>query len=160
MSCGLTIILRLGNAGTAILFKGMLTNTSSANRLILVNASSKDGFLLVSRFNLRSQKGFIAKDYGIKFEKWVCEKLLPNLSYHIVIVLDNAPCRRLQNKNLPTEFALNIGCLLETRQFYCTFFANEKVPSLLTAVRTILTQKRVTWSIPCRNKNKISLRLS
>lgn len=70
----------------------VLINISSFNRLIVVHAGFKNGFL--ENAALIFKVGKATWDYhgqwnGVSFEKWVEEKLVPSLSENSVFVIDN-----------------------------------------------------------------------
>lgn len=88
---------------------GILTNTSSSNRLILINAGSNEGFVpgvgLIFRAG-KAQGDYHGQMNGPNFEKWVNDKLIPNLPERSVIVLDNAPYHCVQDNKPPSKYAL------------------------------------------------------
>ncbi|XP_046684397.1 uncharacterized protein LOC124370150 [Homalodisca vitripennis] len=110
---------------------GVLTNTSSSNRQIVVSAGTKDGFL--HDCNLIFKAGRATGDYhgqmnGVNFERWVHEKLLPHLPKNSVVVLDNAPYHCLQDNKPPSKYAVkndmvewliknNIACSTTMKKF-------------------------------------------
>lgn len=88
---------------------GVLKNNSSSNRLILVHAGSRNGF--VPNALLIFKAGKVTGDYhgqmnSQNFDKWIAEKLLPNLPEKSVIVMDNAPYHCIQNNKPPSKYAL------------------------------------------------------
>jgi hypothetical protein len=82
---------------------GILTNTSSTNRLILVHAGSENGF--IEKASLVFQAGKATGDYhgqmNYKNLQWTHTQLLPNLPNKNVVVMDNAPyhCSGKQTPN-------------------------------------------------------------
>lgn len=110
---------------------GVLTNTSSSNRVIVVSAGSKDGFLEGAMLIFRAGKAkgdYHGQMNGVNFEKWVEEKLLVNLPEKSVIVMDNAPYHCLQENKPPSKYAVkkdmidwlhnnNIKCSAEMKKF-------------------------------------------
>lgn len=88
---------------------GILTNTSSSNRLIVVHAGGKNGFVKNSLLVFKA--GLTTGDYhgqmcSSTFEKWVNEKLIPNIPPKSVIVFDNAPYHCIQENKAPTKYSL------------------------------------------------------
>lgn len=88
---------------------GILKNNSSSNRLILVHAGGKNGF--VPNALLIFKAGKASGDYhgqmnSENFEKWLLEKLIPNLPEKSVVVLDNAPYHCIQENKPPSKYAL------------------------------------------------------
>jgi transposase len=56
--------------------------------------------------NVNSGNRLISQMNSANFEKWVVEKLVPNLPPHVVIVLDNAPYHCIQVDKPPSAYAL------------------------------------------------------
>ncbi|XP_068081808.1 uncharacterized protein [Anabrus simplex] len=88
---------------------GVMTNRSSSNRLIIVHAGCEDGFLEGALVIFKAGK--TSGDYhgqmnAENFEKWIREKLLPNLPKNSVIVLDNASYHCVQQNKPPTKYAV------------------------------------------------------
>lgn len=88
---------------------GITTNTSSSNRLILVHAGSKSGFITGAQLIFKA--GLSKGDYhgqmnAINFERWLTNKLLPNLPKESVIIIDNAPYHSVQENKPPTKYAV------------------------------------------------------
>lgn len=89
---------------------GVLTNTSSSNRLIIVHAGTQDGFLNGSLLIFKAGKS--SGDYhgqmnAENFQKWISEMLLPNLPEKSVVVLDNASYHCVQTNKHPTKYSTN-----------------------------------------------------
>lgn len=96
---------------------GVLTDTSSTNRLIVVSAGSANGF--VKGAELIFKAGQASGDYhgqmnSENYEKWVREKLIPNLPPRSVLVLDNAPYHNIQLNKVCTV----IFWVLYFKQFF------------------------------------------
>ncbi|XP_026329110.1 uncharacterized protein LOC113237067 [Hyposmocoma kahamanoa] len=84
---------------------GAVTNISSGKRYIIVHAGSEKGFvpnaLLV--FSTKSKNADYHHDMNSQnFNKWISEKLIPNLSEPSVIVMDNASYHCVQINKGPT----------------------------------------------------------
>ncbi|KAL0859836.1 hypothetical protein ABMA27_010176 [Loxostege sticticalis] len=84
---------------------GAVTNISSGKRYIIVHAGSQKGFvpnaLLV--FSTKSKNADYHHDMNSQnFNKWISEKLIPNLSVPSVIVMDNASYHCVQINKGPT----------------------------------------------------------
>ncbi|KAJ4426456.1 hypothetical protein ANN_27270 [Periplaneta americana] len=85
---------------------GVLTKSSSTNRLIVIHAGSESGF--VENSLLIFQAGRATGDYhgqmnSTNFERWVNTQLLPNLPEKSVVVMDNAPYHSIQENKPPTR---------------------------------------------------------
>ncbi|CAH2097973.1 unnamed protein product [Euphydryas editha] len=84
----------------------VLTDTSSTNRLILVHAGSRHGFLDGAKLLFKA--GTATGDYhgqmnSTNFEKWVTNMFIPNLPQASVVVMDNAPYHNVQENKVPTK---------------------------------------------------------
>lgn len=84
----------------------VLTDTSSTNRLILVHAGSRGGFLNGAKLLFKA--GTTSGDYhgqmnSVNFEKWAADMLIPNLPQNSVVVMDNAPYHSVQENKVPTK---------------------------------------------------------
>ena len=81
---------------------------SAGNRLIVAHAGSKDGF--VPNADLVFKAGCATGDYhgqmnNENFEKWVREKLLPNIPSNSVVVMDNASYHTKIVDPIPTKYS-------------------------------------------------------
>jgi hypothetical protein len=88
---------------------GIQMNVNSGNRLIMLHVGGINGFVPNSHLVYRA--GSATGDYhgqmnSANFEKWVVEKLVPNLTPHAVIVLDNAPYQCIPIDKPPSAYAL------------------------------------------------------
>ncbi|XP_035218015.1 uncharacterized protein LOC118191329 [Stegodyphus dumicola] len=87
---------------------GAQINVSSKNRLIVVHAGSSAGFIpgaqLIYKASAQSGDYHGQMNYG-NFEKWVLEKLLPNLRPQSVVCMDNAPYHTKIEDPTPTKYA-------------------------------------------------------
>lgn len=135
---------------------GVLTNTSSSNRLIVVSAGSEDGF--VHEATLIFRAGKVTGDYhgqmnGVNFEKWINEKLLPKLSEKSVIVLDNAPYHCIQENKTPSKYSVKkvmvdwltknkIPCSMEMKKFeLLELITQNKPPEKIYRIDEILKSR-------------------
>lgn len=80
---------------------------NATKRLIIVHIGSRNGFLTGGLLMYRS--GTTSGDYhgemnAINFEKWLSERVLPNLPPSSVIVLDNAPYHTKQDDKPPSKY--------------------------------------------------------
>ena len=78
---------------------GVLENNSSSCHLIIVHAGGKNGFVNGAEliFKAKTKTGdYHGQMNAVNFEKWVTEKLLPNIPEKSVIVMDNAPYHSVQ----------------------------------------------------------------
>ncbi|XP_063215599.1 uncharacterized protein LOC134527137 [Bacillus rossius redtenbacheri] len=88
--------------------KGILTPGNASNRLIIVHIGSANGFL--DNALLVFKAGAASGDYhgqmnAENFEKWLVEKVIPNLPPASVIVMDNAPYHSKQQDKCPSNYA-------------------------------------------------------
>lgn len=84
--------------------QGVIDNISSGKRFIIVHAGTQNGFvpnaLLV--FSTKSTKADYHHDMNASnFNKWLSEKLIPNLNEPSVIVMDNASYHTVQINKAP-----------------------------------------------------------
>lgn len=86
----------------------MLKNSSSSHRYIIIHAGGRMGFI--------KSAGLVFESHNVSddckdemnaavFEKWVMEKLIPNIPSNSVIVFDNAPCHSEQLNKVPSKYA-------------------------------------------------------
>lgn len=78
---------------------------SMGERYISVHAGTKNGFIPNAEliFKAKSSTGnYHSVMNGQNFEKWLCDKLIPNLPAHSVVVLDNAPYHTVKEDKFPT----------------------------------------------------------
>lgn len=86
--------------------KGLLTNISKGNRLIMVHAGGEMGFIpnALLIFKSGSKSGDYHDDMNSEnYEKWLKEKLIPNLPPNSIVVTDNAPYHNKQIDKAPTS---------------------------------------------------------
>lgn len=87
---------------------GTLKNTSLSDRLIIVHAGGKNGFVpnagLIFKANSTSGD-YYGQMNATKFRKWILEKLLPNISSNTVVVMDNAPYHCVVLNKPPGKYA-------------------------------------------------------
>ncbi|PSN39112.1 hypothetical protein C0J52_17489, partial [Blattella germanica] len=79
---------------------------SKGESLIIVHAEGEDGF--ISNALLIWKLTQVSGDYhhqmnASNFEKWLREKLIPNLRPNFVIVIDNAPYHNMQVDKAPNS---------------------------------------------------------
>ncbi|XP_043262779.1 uncharacterized protein LOC122403884 [Colletes gigas] len=87
---------------------GIVKNMSSSHRYIIVHAGGKSGFVnnALLMFKANSTSGdYHGQMNAINFEKWMTEKLLPNIAPNSVIVMDNAPYHSIQLNRPPSKYA-------------------------------------------------------
>ncbi|XP_043264226.1 uncharacterized protein LOC122404355 [Colletes gigas] len=85
---------------------GISKNNSSSHRLVIVHAGGENGF--INGAELIYKPTSTVGDYhgqmdAEKFEKWIVEKLLPNIPQSSVVVMDNAPYHSTQINKPPTK---------------------------------------------------------
>lgn len=86
--------------------RGLMTNISKGNRLIIVHAGGYMGFIsnCLLIFKSGSKSGDYHDDMNSKnYEKWLTEKLIPNLPTSSVVVTDNAPYHNVQLERAPSS---------------------------------------------------------
>lgn len=83
---------------------GLRKPVSSKSKLIIVDAGNEDGFVsnarLIFRPEVKKEDYHDHMNFG-NYEKWVKEKLLPNLPPRSVVVIDNAPYHNVQVEKMP-----------------------------------------------------------
>ena len=84
---------------------GLFAEISKGQRLIMIHAGGEMGFIPNALLLFKS--GTKSGDYhdemnGKNYEKWLIEKLIPNLPEKSVIVTDNAPYHNVQLNPAPT----------------------------------------------------------
>ena len=78
---------------------GVIPLCNRGQRLIVVNAGSKKGFIPGAQLIYIASSS--TDDYhremnGANFTKWIEQQLLPNIDYHCAIVMDNASYHTMQ----------------------------------------------------------------
>ncbi|KAF8777600.1 hypothetical protein HNY73_014441 [Argiope bruennichi] len=83
-------------------------NVNSKNRLIIVHAGSSTGFIpgaqLIYKASTKTGDYHGQMNYE-NFEKWVLEKLIPNLRPKSVVCMDNAPYHTKVANPTPTKYS-------------------------------------------------------
>ncbi|XP_054281395.1 uncharacterized protein LOC128999064 [Macrosteles quadrilineatus] len=85
---------------------GVLPDMNASNRVIVVDIGSNEGFLQGGRliYKGNSAKGDYHGQMNFSnFEKWIRERVLPNLPSNSVIVIDNAPYHGEQEDKVPNK---------------------------------------------------------
>lgn len=85
---------------------GVLPDINSKNRLIIVDIGSEDGFLEGGRLVYRANTAngdYHGQMNSNNFEKWIRERVIPNLPVESVVVIDNAPYHGEQHDKVPTK---------------------------------------------------------
>ena len=85
---------------------GLKKPVSKGLRLIIVNAGGENGFVpnAYTRWKSNCSTGDYHNDMNFEnYEKWVTEKLIPNLPPRSVVVIDNAPYHNKQKEKCPTS---------------------------------------------------------
>lgn len=85
---------------------GIIAPCNKGQRLIIVHAGSKEGFipgaLLIYKAS-QSTGDYHKEMNSLNFNKWMSEKLLPNLQGPSAIVLDNASYHSVQTEKAPSS---------------------------------------------------------
>lgn len=84
------------------------TNVTPSNRLIILHASKETGFIENAQLIFKADE--ITGDYDghmsyRTFEKWLTEKLLPNLPQNSVIVLGSSPYNSVEQNKTPSKYS-------------------------------------------------------
>lgn len=85
---------------------GLLANISKGERLIIIHAGGSMGFIpnCLNIFKSGSKSGDYHDEMNSSnYEKWVTEKLIPNLPAESVVVIDNAPYHNVQINRAPNS---------------------------------------------------------
>jgi transposase len=78
--------------------------SGNGERLIIMNAITKNGWVPNAKNVFRSDRrtgDYHGQMNGDIFKKWFCEKLIPNIPQHSLIIMDNAPYHSVLSKNSP-----------------------------------------------------------
>lgn len=86
--------------------QGLTSPISKGNRLIIVHAGGEFGFINNALLIYKSSQS--SGDYhnemnGENFQKWMKEKLIPNLPCNSVIVMDNTSYHNCQTNKMPNS---------------------------------------------------------
>lgn len=87
---------------------GMQTNISPSDGLIILHASGETGFVENAQLIFKTGQTTGDCDGHMNcrtFEKWLTEKLLPNVPQNSVIILDSSPNNSIEQNRVPTEYA-------------------------------------------------------
>ena len=93
---------------------GVLQNYSAGNRLVILHAGSKNGFIPGAKllYKLGSTSGDYHGQMNYEnFKKWVENKLLPNIPPESVIVMDNAPYHSVLAEKIPTKYSTKLDMI-------------------------------------------------
>jgi len=88
---------------------GLHVPVGSGDRLIIVHAGGEDGFVphAFLQWKASQSTGDYHKNMNQKnYEKWVQEKLLPNLKPRSVLIIDNASYHNVKVNKVPTKSSL------------------------------------------------------
>ncbi|XP_034194909.2 uncharacterized protein LOC117611102 isoform X1 [Osmia lignaria lignaria] len=86
----------------------MVNTTSSSERLVVVHAGWKEGFIKGAELIFKTHittgdpEGLMTAE---NFEKWIVEKLLPNIPPKSIVVMDNVPYHSAQLNKPPTKYS-------------------------------------------------------
>lgn len=84
--------------------QGLFAPVSKGRRLIIIHAGGEQGFIpnAYVRFKSQQKSGDYHDDMNYtNYEKWLKEKLIPNLPPRSVLIIDNAPYHNVQNEKPP-----------------------------------------------------------
>lgn len=99
--------------------------TGSGERLIIVNAITKSGWIPGSKLvfkSIRKTGDYHGQMNWELFKKWFTEMLLPNIPEHSLIVMDNAPYHNILSEHsppTPQSSKKKIKEWLEQNKIYC-----------------------------------------
>jgi transposase len=102
---------------------GVLQNYSAGNRLVILHAGSKNGFVPGAKlvYKLGSTSGDYHGQMNYEnFKKWV-ENMLQNIPPESVIVMDNAPYHSVLAEKIPTKYSTKLHMIqfLRNRGVHC-----------------------------------------
>ncbi|KAJ4447175.1 hypothetical protein ANN_09176 [Periplaneta americana] len=125
---------------------GVLTTVNASNRLIVVHLGGINGF--VEGCELVYKAGTATGDYhgqmnSNNFEKWVIEKIIPNLSTPSVILMDNAPYHGKQLDKVPTKSAVKKEMLDYLRRHGVPCEENMRKFTLFSLIEQIRPKQKV-----------------
>lgn len=87
----------------------MQTNVNLSGGLIILHASRETGFVENAQLIIKTVGQTTGDNEGHMncrtFEKWVTEKLLPNVPQNSIIVMDSTPNNSIEPNRAPTEYA-------------------------------------------------------
>lgn len=89
--------------------EGLHQPISRGERLIIIHAGGENWFVknALQTWNSKQRKGDYHKEMNfINFEKWLREKLIPNLPQKTVLVVDNAAYHNVLSKRIPNSNSL------------------------------------------------------
>ncbi|KAF8764364.1 hypothetical protein HNY73_022443 [Argiope bruennichi] len=131
---------------------GAEINVNSKNRLIIVHAGSSTGFIpgaqLIYKASTKTGDYHGQMNYE-NFEKWVLEKLIPNLRPKSVVCMDNAPYHTKVANPTPTKY---IKRLIKERNITGDL-SLENLQNLLCDALGGVSSKE--WEAHCRHVEKL-----
>lgn len=117
---------------------GLLSTISKGNRLVILNAGGEMGFIpnCLLIFKSGTKSGDYHDDMNSQnYEKWLSEKLIPNLPPNSVIVCDNAPYHNIQLQKPPTSNSRKADMIDWLTSKNITFSTNLHKPQLYEIIK-------------------------
>lgn len=119
---------------------GLKQPISKGARLIIVNAGGEDGF--VPNTYIRWKSTHSTGDYHNEmnfenYQKWIKEKLLPNLQPKSVVIIDNAPYHNKQVNKCPTSASTKAVMQAWLRQHDIPYAEGALKPELYGLIQTV-----------------------
>ncbi|KAJ2951347.1 hypothetical protein O0L34_g13476 [Tuta absoluta] len=118
--------------------EGVIHDISKGKRWILINAGSENGFVpnsLLIFSGQNKQEDYHSEMNKTNFTKWVIEKLIPNLTYPSLIVMDNAPYHSVVKNKAPTSSSNVADIKLWLTENNINFDPTLRKPMLLDLVK-------------------------
>lgn len=130
---------KLKKCWQSIGMEGVIQDISKGKRWILINAGSEKGFVpnsLLIFTGTNKQEDYHSEMNRTNFTKWVTEKLIPNLEYPSIIVMDNAPYHSIIKNKAPTTSSKIAEIKLWLEENNINFDPTLRKPMLLDLVKT------------------------
>lgn len=129
---------KLKKCWQSIQTEGLITDISKGKRWIIVHAGNEKGFVpnaLLIFSGVNKQEDYHSEMNRHNFNKWVMEKLIPNITEPSIIVMDNAPYHSVVKNKAPTSANKVDDLRLWLLENDVTFEPNLRKPALLALVK-------------------------
>jgi transposase len=117
---------------------GLFTNISKGERLIIINAGGDEGFVpnCLQIFKSGSKTGDYHDEMnGANYEKWLSQKLIPNLPPKSVVIIDNAPYHNIQINRAPNSNSRRADMISWLTEKRITFSPSMLKPELYSIIK-------------------------
>lgn len=117
---------------------GLFTNISKGDRLIIIHAGGSMGFIpgCLQIFKSGSTSGDYHDEMNsVNYEKWITEKLIPNLPPNSVVVTDNAPYHNVQINRAPNSNSKKADMVSWLTEKHFTFTPQMLKPQLYDIIK-------------------------